>query len=171
MKFTWTVKWFARTKSNANCSKARILSRAYFTAARGLCNVHVCAHFFGPFVGSHREPHQNRLKLICNLRRVWPVRYISSSWPAEKERREAGRFHPVIVSTSLPGRRKVRKIEIRIRRVRRFGPITTPGIVPAIAGNSLILITRAIMYRDYGIARTTLNNRHHICIVRVISAM
>lgn len=37
---------------------------------------------------------------------------------------------------------------------------------PAIAGNSLILITRAIMYRDYRVARTSLNSRHHICIIR-----
>lgn len=70
----------------------------------------------------------------------------------ERERGEGGggdgEFHPVIVST-LPDRCKVRKIEIRIRRVRRFAPITTPGIVRPSAGNSLILITRAIMYRDY----------------------
>lgn len=127
----------------------------------------VHTHFFGPFVGSHREPHQNRLKLICNLRHVWPARYISSDWPTEKERR-AGGFHPVIVSTFLPpawptqgpenwNTYQTRK-EIWANYNARYSP--------AIAGNSLILITRAIMYKDYRVARTSLNSRHHICIVR-----
>lgn len=70
---------------------AGILSRAYFSRPWIMQCTRVLAHFFGPFVvGSYRGHHQNRLKLICNLRRVWPARYISSDWPNEEEGREGG---------------------------------------------------------------------------------
>lgn len=120
------------TKSNANRPKTGVLSRAYFTSTRVLCNVHtrVGGYFFGPFAGSHREPYQNRLKLICNLQRVW----LALATSVQTDQPERGRgggisscYHASGPSSHF-GRRKARKIEIRIRCVRRFASITTPGI-------------------------------------------
>lgn len=72
-----------------------------------------------------REPHQNRLKLICNLRHVWPARVTST----RTDRRGGSEFHPVIARVYPPrNQREAWKIEIRIRRVRRFAPITTAAM-------------------------------------------
>lgn len=78
------------SKSNANRRRpeschAHILHLPVYYAM----HTRVGGYFFGPFAGSHREPHQNRLKLICNLQRVCLV-LATSVQTDQLERRGGG---------------------------------------------------------------------------------
>lgn len=178
MKFTWTVKRSSgpnqmQIARRPESCRAHISQRG---SPRVLCNIHMCAHNSSEPLPrrSYREPHQNRLKLICNLRHVWPARYISSDWPTDgelktrKEEREKGgrrwvsSCYRIYSPWPVQGPENWNTYQTRKEICTNYNTRYSS----AIAGNSLILITRAIMYRDYRVVRTSPNNRRRICIVR-----